>query len=1075
MALHKRIPCPSLLLHGPPIIFDPTNLMPNLTSINFDTLYFPAKQTYEQFLGYWTIIWTKLLQATDKDQADAAAKAAEAWASHYHVDGLFIRLHRKSRSVLRNEGSNAHPHVTDANAELAKRAMRAARLGPDARASDVSKALRKGQALPLSDLIITQLSLLYPPTNASFSPTLFNAPPVPSFSANRNSVACAVLSRSPNSHPGKLGISFGILQLFCQLTYKREEANSPDLRWTSFCCLISRIMSGNALALAHLFRDVVGVFFDKNFEKPGALLSLRNIGIEESLLRISSALIFQEAIHDATHKGHLSCWELGCGVKNGAEIFGRIAAVAASHGMLVSVFDVEKAFNNLQRSDVKNAVENVNNPLLSAFISFLFAQDPTVTFKDHNRQVSFTLMQGILQGNPLSTFIFSLTICWILKPFRAQYPLSITPSFVDDLQLIGKPSDDYPPMLLNFLTLFRSHGLKFDLSNDAKSSIFSVLTPSPRLLLNLLPLGVKTQQSGIAPCKIPYGDPNFIATHVTKQQDKLLLRVRSFKALWPALLKLKSPIRNLRIGVHEGYINLLRLSLLSMTTYTLRTVPPLLCAPYASLASTLSLELIELVFPPRIYNIGNPLPLGPHALFPPLMEISRDIMQLPLALGGLSLRLPNSIASIAYVASCGECVHYLHAVASRLGFSFDSSTLPGLTEARDTVSRQLSGYLLRKPDEIVIFERSAPSDSTPLQESLTSLFNHAQIVRIAAALDSTPIYSHAFLARVDKDQRQCSWPFNPIARRNHNLAALADEDFSRAIQIAVLRPITAPRLCDCGATIDPVGLHFLSCRLVHFGYLHDCVKTAIAATIKALQPLDLAPLSVKMEVKVSRFYPLRPPLTVEGPEIIADIAVCVLDTSQHVCVIADVSSVLARDLHTAPQGFLVPLRARSKAKITKYRKYDIPVHLFHPVTVGRTNVLSRDAVIFCDFVGKFFPTIPKASDRIKAAISRAISVGAARTLNTALKRAQLASFNGLSFSGVPKSAACSHFRQISLPSDGVVHLRAASYRPPPDVGVPLTVLAYPPQGLLCALHPIDVSDSIPADGLNHESVGVDDC
>jgi hypothetical protein len=86
-------------------------------------------------------------------------------------------------------------------------------------------------------------------------------------------------------------------------------------------------MSGNSLALSHLFRDVVGVFFDKNFEKPGALLSLRNIGIEESLLRISSALIFQETIHDAIQKGCLSCWELGCGVKNGAEIFGRIAGV----------------------------------------------------------------------------------------------------------------------------------------------------------------------------------------------------------------------------------------------------------------------------------------------------------------------------------------------------------------------------------------------------------------------------------------------------------------------------------------------------------------------------------------------------------------------------------------------------------------------------------------------------------------------------------------------------------------------------------------------------------------------------
>jgi ribonuclease HI len=1092
LATPKRIPCPSLLLAEIPIDVNIFGPMADLTSLNFASMRFPQKQSHQQFLDFWTTVFTKLLTATTEAEAKAAADAAEAWGKHYHIDGIAIHPNRKKsfHSFINREGSNLHPPVADAELELAKRAMRAARLGPDARVSDVSKALRKGQALPLDNRIIAKLALLYPPNNSS--PTTFDAPPLESFATNRNSVARAVMSRSPNSHPGKLGISFQVLQLFCLLTFKRETANEPNVRWSIFCNLIAHIMAGKATALSHMFHTVVGIFFDKNFETPGAELSLRNIGVEESLIRIAAALVFSEVITDAKKKGCLSCWELGCGIKNGAEIFGRIAAVAAEKGCVVAVFDVEKAFNNLRRTDIKAAVDNLNNPLLCAFVSYLFAVDPTVTFSDHTREASFSLAQGILQGNPLSTLLFSITICWILKPFRARFPRSLTPSFIDDLQLIGSPTAEYAVMLGEFLALFRSRGLKFDLSNTAKSSVFSVLPLASELLEAISSLDVRTQQRGIAPCKIPFGNPNFIAAHVLKQQTKMILRAKTFGALWPALLKLKPSIRNSRIGVHEGFLNLLRLSLLAMTNYTLRTVSPLFCAPYAGLASTLILELIDLVFPPYLSLIGNPLPFGPATLFPPLMETSRDIMQLPLSLGGLSLRLPAAIYSIAYAASCGECIHYLHAAAARLDFAFDITSLPGLVTARATVTQQLEGYRMRKPDEDIVFERSALSDPAPLQEGLISLFNHAQIVRISAALKCYPAYFFAFMARVDKEQQHCSWPFNPVARRNLNLAALSDEDFSRAVQIATLRPITAPRSCDCGALIDPVGLHFLYCKFVHFGYLHDCVKTALAATIKSFQPLDLAPISVLMEQPVSRFYPLRNLLIPEGTKIVADIVTTICDTAQHVCVIADVSSVLARGPFTsdprerspiATPSFHAQLGARSTAKVCKYRKYDIPSHLFHPVTVGRTNVLSRDALIYCNFIGKFFPNIPKASDRLRAAISRAISVGAARTLNTAIKRAQLAAFNGLPFSGVPKSAACALFRPVMLPGNSDVRLRAASFQPDPDAFPPLAapVSSHTRGKLSALLHTDDDTEStdrpcniLLQGGLNVQSVGVVD-
>jgi hypothetical protein len=410
-----------------------------------------------------------------------------------------------------------------------------------------------------------------------------------------------------------------------------------------------------------------------------------------------------------------------------------------------------------------------------------------------------------------------------------------------------------------------------------------------------------------------------------------------------------------------------------------------------------------------------------------MMEISLDIMQLPLSLGGLSLRLPIETYAIAYAASCGECVPYLNAAALRLGFVFVSAALPGLSEARASVVRQLDGYRVRKPKELIVFERASEiADPAPLQESLTALLNHAKITRIAKALEKVPVFAHAFLARTDTAQNHCSWPFNPIARRNLKIAALADEDFSRAIQIAMLRPITPPRLCDCGAVIDPVGLHLLHCRFVHFGYLHDCIKTALVATCKSFQPLDLSAVSVVMERPVARFYPRKDPLQPEGPVILADIVVSLSDTAQQACVIADVSSVLSRG-PSLSSDFHAALRARSQAKRLKYSKYAIPSHLFHPVTVGRTNVLSRDALLFCDVIGNFFPTVPKAVDRLRAAISRAVCVGAARTLNTTIRRNQLAVVIGSSVPGVPKSAACPRFAAVGLPSSGVARLRDAEH------------------------------------------------
>jgi ribonuclease HI len=997
----RRFPTRSDLIRRSDVDLSLLGPIQDISTINFTTLRFPQHQSREQFLDYWTTLWSHFLSATTEAQVDDACAAAKAWSTNYGISDYVIFKRKPPLSTADRDGQNRHPDFADYEIELAKRAYRAASLGPSARVADVSKALRKGSRIPLTDAVAAELGLLYPQPDDTF---VFEPCPLPpgSLHISRHAIASVILARSPTSHPGNTGITFSILQHFCKWTYGCEDSNSPDIRWTVFCDLICKIMSGNASSMSKMLHEVFGAFFDKNAEKANAERALRNIGIEESLVRVASTLVFNQVIKPAIDGDFITAFDLGCSRQNGAEIFGRVAAMCASMGHIVTVFDVVKAFNNLRREDIKAAVANFNNPLLSAFVHFLFERPHSVAFTDGDRTEIFLQKQGILQGNPLSVFIFALTISWMLKEFRHKYPKSLTPTYVDDVQLAAPIDENYPTMLAEFTAVFNSHGLTFDVSNTAKTSVFSRLPLPPALQSSIHALNIRTQTEGIAPCKIPFGTDAFIQKHVSKQIDKFKLRAGAFEALWPALLKLKLTFKS-RISVHECYLNLLRLSLLSMTSYTLRTVQPLFCAPYSNFASQKCLQLIEQVFPSFIELIGGPLDSCPAPPFPDMLRVSRDIMQLPMSLGGLSLRLPHKIQEIAYVASCGECLPFLRDATSKIKIPLLAVHIPDLNRSRKLVLQQLQGCEKRAKELPVIpFERrSELSNPEPLQHQLTKLLNDAEIVRISDALFDVPIYRHAFQARIDEKQSHCTWVFNPKSRQNFGLAPLPEEDYSRAIQIATLRPITVPRRCECGAVIDPVALHFLHCRYTNFYTMHNLVRNTIAATISSLLPRELAPLSVRLEKPVRSFYPLRFPDLAEGPALTADIVIMLPNDSQQAVLIADVSSVLARAPN--PLGhFLTPLNVRSQAKRLKYHKYDIPRHLFFPISIGRTNVLSDDALEFCSFVAKSFPKLPKACDKLKASIGRAITVGSARTLSVALRQMQFAAFNDRAVSTIPR-------------------------------------------------------------------------
>jgi ribonuclease HI len=979
------------------------HLLADILDINFDTVEFPRHQTFSQFEDFFeTIFSTMLFAKNDHLRQRAAESAITAWSLNYHVEGHSIRrIHRMPSSSAKESRS---PHSAPCEDHLTTMARKAAALGTEARAGDVAKVLRSTPTPELNDDIEIQLKRLYPaPSDDEVD---FEPLPLENYEINRHRVARYILSRSRRSHPGTLGLSFGILQLYCHRTYKKETRDNPDPRWTVFCELVANIMTGKATHLSPMLHNVFGAHFDKNFEKPGAEPSIRNIGIEETLMRIPAALVFEEALQDAIDRNFLTPFDFGAGKKAGAEIFSKIAEMCSSRGCIITVMDVKKAFNNLRRQDIKAAVAALNNPLLSAFVHFMFERDPLVTFKDRHtgRSLVCELRTGILQGNPLSVFIFALTIAHILRPLREKYSATtIITTFVDDMEFISKEdaADAYPEMLKDFFDTFSRHGLEFDFSDTAKTSVYTIKPVAADICLRLNAMGLKCQNDGIAPCKAPIGTPTFTRAFIEKAIRKLTARFEAFEALWPAMLNRDSSLRRPSFRTYEQFLNLVRLSFLSMSTYSLRTTPPSACEPYVVAATSLSITLIEKVFP-SICVLPNTNPAVTHSITDiDMLSISRRIMQLPLSRGGLSLRLPSSISKIAYLASCFDCSSAIHTAAAAL-------SIAGFSMAEFSEFSLCKNWLLHHVPtitEATFYDAAQVCDECnpkTAQQILTTSLNDHEITSISDALKPVPMYFLAFQARTDPKQDHSSWPFNPVIRAAYSIGPLFNSEFSRALQLAILRP-TFDHIgwCPaCNEPVDLVGLHLLKCKTTHYTDMHNVTKLAVAQRLRSLMSAQMAAVSVHTEKPVNRWCKLAPSVLVEGTERVADIVVLLSGTAQQDIIIADVVSTLCRTPN-ANDGFYFDLNKAETAKRLTYSKYAIPLHHFFPLAFSRTNVLSRSTMRFCEFVSKYFPKSLKVADRLRATFSRSITAGVASTFNDIVRRLQLAASSLLAYSMVP--------------------------------------------------------------------------
>ena len=383
-----------------------------------------------------------------------------------------------------------------------------------------------------------------------------------------------------------------------------------------------------------------------------------------------------------------------------------------------------------------------------------------------------------------------------------------------------------------------------------------------------------------------------------------------------------------------------------------------------------------------------------------MLAISERFMQLPLSAGGLSLRLPGSLRGIPYVSSIIDCEESMHRAAHALGFQFKLENFPGFRDAVVDLFQNIPTITSSS-----MHEARASIGQTPrtTQQFLTSLLNEHELTSISLKLQPCPMYYYAFLARTDPRQDHASWPFNPKIRAFHSIGALDDAAFSRGIQIAMLRPIFEnPRQCEhCKHQLDPVGLHLLNCQHTHYTLMHETVKRSLAQCLRGLFNSKLAALSVHVEPLVNRFAPLRQPDLPEGTPLKADIILMLSGRTAQDILITDIVSALAHTPNHRGDGFYYDLATKEHAKRSKYYKYYILPWRFFPLAFGRTNVLSRETLRFCEAVGSYFPNALKIEAKIRACLSRAITSGVAATFNDEMRQLQLSTLNAVAASMVP--------------------------------------------------------------------------